>query len=59
MGVLGAFTTFSTFGWETLALVNGGRMWLAAVNVVLSNGAGLIAVWLGYSIAKKCFGFQP
>lgn len=56
VGVLGAFTTFSTFGWETFALANGGQVWLAASNVLLSNSVGLLAVWLGYRMAEKWFG---
>ncbi len=56
VGLLGAFTTFSTFGWETFALANAGQMWLAAVNIVASNGVGLVAVWFGYRVAEKWFG---
>ena len=56
VGILGAFTTFSTFGWETFALVNDRQIWLAVVNVVLSNGFGLAAVWLGYRMGEKWFG---
>ncbi len=56
VGVLGAFTTFSTFGWETITLVKGGQLSLAAVNVVLSNGLGFIAVWFGYRLSEKWLG---
>lgn len=56
VGLLGAFTTFSTFGWESFALANDGQLWLAAVNIVLSNGVGLVAVWLGYRMAENWFG---
>lgn len=56
VGVLGAFTTFSTFGWETFALSRDGEMWLALVNVALSNAFGLVAVWLGYRITERCVG---
>ena len=50
-GFLGGFTTFSTFGFETLALLDDGEWARATANVVLSNGLGLLAVWLGYRIA--------
>ncbi len=56
VGVLGAFTTFSTFGWETFQLVNAGQVRLAAINMVLSNSAGLMAVWLGYRLGARWFG---
>ncbi len=56
VGLLGAFTTFSTFGWETFALANGGQLGLAVVNIVLSNGAGLVAVWFGYRMSEQWFG---
>lgn len=56
VGVLGAFTTFSTFGWETLTLATGGQLRLAAANVVASNLFGLVAVWLGYRLGLRLFG---
>ena len=56
VGVLGAFTTFSTFGWETFSLLNAGQIRLAVVNVVLSNGVGLAAVWIGYRLGEQWFG---
>ena len=56
VGVLGAFTTFSTFGWETLALVRDGETKLALANVLLTNLLALLAVWAGYRLAEKWFG---
>ena len=53
VGVLGGFTTFSTFGWETLALLEDGDWARAAANVALSNALGLAAVWLGYRVAQQ------
>jgi CrcB protein len=47
VGVLGAFTTFSTFENETLALMQRGELPAALANVVLSVVAGLTAVWVG------------
>ena len=56
VGVLGAFTTFSTFGLETLSLANAGQLRLAVLNIVLSNGCGLASVWIGYRLGVKWFG---
>lgn len=52
VGMLGGFTTFSTFGWETVALARDGEMLRAFVNVAAHLAAGLAAVWIGYGIAR-------
>jgi CrcB protein len=51
IGILGGFTTFSSFGNETLNLVRGGEMWSALSNVGLNVVIGLFAVWLGRTVA--------
>jgi fluoride exporter len=56
IGVLGGYTTFSSFGRETMALLNDREWALAALNVVLSNLLGLIAVWAGAAISTKIYG---
>lgn len=56
VGVLGGFTTFSTFGYETFSLVNNAQWTRAAWNVVLTNVLGLASVWLGYRVAQKWLG---
>lgn len=56
VGVLGGFTTFSAFGWDTFALLEANRFVAAALNVGLSCGAGLIAVYFGFHAAKQLFG---
>ncbi len=48
VGVLGGFTTFSSFSVETLTLARGGEWAAAGGNVVASVVLCLVAVWLGY-----------
>lgn len=52
IGCLGSFTTFSTFGYETLALARDAETFGALANIALHVGAGLAAVWLGYVLAR-------
>ncbi len=47
IGLLGAFTTFSTFSYETIALVQNGLILKALVNILLNVFLALIAVWVG------------
>jgi fluoride exporter len=51
IGILGGFTTFSSFGNETLNLARGGEMWGALSNIGLNVVIGLFAVWLGRTVA--------
>ena len=52
VGVLGAFTTFSTFENETLTLLQRGELPAALANVAISLLAGLGAVWAGYVVGR-------
>lgn len=52
VGFLGAYTTFSTFSLESLAMINNGQVKLAFFNLFGSVSAGLGAVWLGTTAAK-------
>lgn len=52
-GFLGSFTTFSTFGWETLQLAERGHAWLALANVLASNVLGLACVFAGQRLARE------
>ena len=51
IGLLGAFTTFSTFGNETLVLIRGNRMDLAVLNAGVQVVVGVGMVWLGRLLA--------
>jgi len=51
VGLLGGFTTFSTFGLDTLLLGRTHSMGHAALNVALHVAGGLAAVWIGYRMA--------
>jgi fluoride exporter len=51
-GVLGGFTTFSAFGLETIALLRQGQLALAALYAVGSVALGVLAVWLGFVLAR-------
>ena len=53
VGLLGGFTTFSSFGLDTLTLAKEGRAWLAATNVVAQVGLGLFAVFAGYVLGAS------
>ncbi|HEY7470134.1 MAG TPA: CrcB family protein [Acidimicrobiia bacterium] len=48
VGVLGGFTTFSTFAWEGLTEIQSGRSAAAAAYIGASIVGGLVAAWLGY-----------
>lgn len=50
-GLVGAYTTFSTFGFETVALLEAGAVALAARNVVLSAVVGGAAAAAGLALA--------
>lgn len=52
VGVLGAYTTFSTFSVETLDLVSDGQWRTAALYVVASVAGALAAAWAGQSLAR-------
>ncbi|EEF79839.1 CrcB protein [Methylophaga thiooxydans] len=52
-GVLGAFTTFSSFSFETLALLESGDWAKALINVFMSITCCLLATWVGLGIGRQ------
>ena len=55
-GLLGGFTTFSAFGFETVELLRSGRPALAATNLVVQLVVGLAAVWGGLLLGRSLWG---
>jgi CrcB protein len=56
VGILGGFTTFSTFGNETINLWRDGEHSLVFANIATHLILGLSAVWLGRVLAFKVWG---
>ncbi len=53
VGVLGGYTTFSTFEYETLQAVRDGERWVGLLYVTGSVLLGYVAVWLGAALAAR------
>lgn len=52
VGFVGAYTTFSTFSYESLALILHGTWWLGVLNIVGSVLLGLVATLGGMALAR-------
>jgi CrcB protein len=52
IGLLGGFTTFSTFGFETMALMRSATHMQAMMNIASQVILGLFAVWGGLSLSR-------
>ncbi|HEX6929648.1 MAG TPA: fluoride efflux transporter CrcB [Gammaproteobacteria bacterium] len=53
VGVLGAFTTFSTFSWDTFVLLQEGAVMRAGMNVVANVAMCLLAAAAGVWLARQ------
>ena len=53
IGLLGAFTTFSTFSIETLNLLESGEQLKAAMNILLSVTLCILGCWLGMVVGRN------
>ncbi|BAZ97868.1 MULTISPECIES: fluoride efflux transporter CrcB [Dehalococcoides] len=56
IGFLGAFTTFSTFSYETLGYIEDGAWLTAGLNILTNVVPGIIAVFLGILLGRTLFG---
>lgn len=55
-GLLGGFTTYSTFNYETSVLIQEGALLMASMNVVATLLGCLIAGWLGFQAGRLLIG---
>ena len=53
IGLLGGFTTYSTFAFETLALLRDADYLRAVTSVLVHVIVGVILVWAGYALASR------
>jgi fluoride exporter len=51
VGILGGFTTFSSYMLDTFTLAHGGEHALAVGNIAAQTAVGFLAVWAGYRLA--------
>lgn len=52
VGVLGGYTTFSSFGFDTMQLIRNGHYLHAALNLILQPVLGLLFVYVGVGLAR-------
>jgi fluoride exporter len=52
IGVIGGFTTFSSFAFETVQLLRDGEWWLGAVNTIGQVVIGFTALWAGFALGR-------
>lgn len=52
IGLLGAYSTFSSYGWETLSMLRNGAFSMASLYAFGSLFLGLVAIWSGILIAQ-------
>ena len=53
IGILGGFTTFSTYSLETLNLFREGEVKMAIVNILANNILGILMVFAGFFAARS------
>src|SRR5665213_875777 len=52
VGFIGAYSTFSTYEWETFTMMEAGELAIALLYVLSSVALGLAAVWVGAKLAS-------
>jgi fluoride exporter len=58
IGVMGGFTTYSSFSYETISLIENGSWLGAAANVVLTTGVCLVVCVLGLALGRVVVGWK-
>jgi CrcB protein len=56
VGLLGGFTTFSSYAWESFGLLDQRKLATALWNIALSNVLGLLVVAVAYRVGARIFG---
>jgi CrcB protein len=56
IGFIGGFTTYSSFNYETMRLMEEGALGTAALNTVLTVAGGWVSGWLGLMTARQVWG---
>jgi CrcB protein len=59
VGIMGGYTTFSSFSLQTLTMLQNGHLAKAAANVLGSLVLCLLAVWAGYALATNFSAAKP
>ena len=55
VGVLGGFTTFSAFAWESALLFESAQTLRAIASIILNNACGILVAWAGFVGARALF----
>ena len=55
VGIIAAFTTFSTFSHDIFVMIRNNQMMLAFFNLFIKVAFGVLAVWLGFFITRSFF----
>jgi len=53
VGLLGSFTTFSTFAYQTIEMIQNGHPYQALLNITIQVIVGLLAAFIGFQIAYR------
>jgi CrcB protein len=56
IGLLGGYTTYSTYAWQTVMLAEEGAWGKAFANVLVTTVLGFGAIWVGYRLGTRWFG---
>jgi CrcB protein len=51
-GILGGFTTFSSYAFESVGLLQDGQFAAALINILGQVVAGLLGMWIGFAVGR-------